>query len=348
MVYVQRIFAVLLTAVIVAVFLYTIGSVDFSAGPENPLSTGATIAAMFVGAAIVASGPLSYLFNASDWPRYLPTRTPGKSIFWTVLWSAGLIAVFLGIMGAMLSSQGDMSDPVAGVKPLIPQWMFIIYAVSAVGGAVANNVVTFYASGLSVQAAGVPLRRWQATMLDLTVATLLVVYVVFISDNFLTIVNDFLSLLIVWIAPFGGVWLMDGMLRRWSYDPVQIHAVGAGSRGRYWGWKGLNVKGFVAMGIGAVVCLLTVNSPVLEGPISSALGGADLSWILGLPVAAGAYYLLAHRDIARAEAVPAEAYAEAAAMGEGAVVHEGSISLAMDGSSAEPHMHHVSKPTQEA
>ena len=79
LVYFQRIFAVLLTVVVAVVFAYTVGGVDWGAGPEEPLSTGATIAAMLVGAAVVASGPLSYLFNASDWPRYPAARPRGRS-----------------------------------------------------------------------------------------------------------------------------------------------------------------------------------------------------------------------------------------------------------------------------
>ena len=166
-----------------------------------------------------------------------------------------------------------MSNPVAGLTSLIPRWLFILYAIAAIGGAVANNVITFYASGLTLQSVGVPLRRYQATMLDTSVSTILVIYVVFISSSFLTDVNDFLSLLLVWIGPFAGVWLVDGTLRRWSYDPVDIHTIRAGSR--YWGWRGINVKGLVAMLAGAVVCLLTIDSPILHGPISKALAGAD-------------------------------------------------------------------------
>ena len=166
-----------------------------------------------------------------------------------------------------------------------------MYAIAAVGGAVANNVLAFYASGLTLQSVGVPLRRYQATMLDTAVSTILVIYVVFISSSFLTDVNDFLSLLLIWIGPFAGVWLVDGTLRRWSYDPVDIHTIRAGSR--YWGWRGLNVRGLVAMLAGAAVCVLTSDSPILHGPVSKALNGADLTWILGPVVAGAVYFVLA-------------------------------------------------------
>ena len=324
MIWVQRIFAVLLVLTLAVVFFYTVGGVDWGAGPKEPLSTSAAIAAITVGAGVVASGPLSYLFNASDWPRYLPSATPTRSIFWTVLASAGLIATGLGLMGVILSSRGDVADPVAGVRAFVPDWLFVIYAIAAIGGAVANNVVTFYASGLVLQSVGVPLRRYQATMLDTTVATLLVIYIVFISESFTTVVNDFLSLLVVWIAPFGGVWLADGVMRRWRYDPVDIHAVEAGPRGRYWGWNGINVAGFAALAAGVVVCLLTVNAPIYQGPVSKMLSDSDLSWILGLPVSAATYLALARRTVrATAGEVPVAHVIEADRAGETGAIHEG-------------------------
>jgi nucleobase:cation symporter-1, NCS1 family len=323
MVYFQRIFAIMLTLVMVIVFFYTIGGVNWSAGPAHPLSTAATIGAFLAGTAVIASGPLSYMFNCSDWPRYLPSRTSSRSIFWNVLWSSSGIAIFLGFMGVILSSRADVSNPVAGLQSLIPEWLFILFAIAAVGGAVANNVITFYASGLTLQSVGVPLRRYQATMCDTTVATVLVIYVVFISTNFLTDVNDFLSLLLIWIGPFAGVWLVDGSLRRWSYDPVDIHAIRSGADGRYWGWHGINVKGFAAMLIGAGVCVLTINSPILQGPLSKALDGSDLTWILGPVVAGGIYYALARADVRASATVSAAHLEQALAMSEAVAIHEG-------------------------
>ena len=229
MIWVQRIFAVLLVVTLAVVFVYTIGGVDWGAGPKEPLSTSATVAAILIGPAWSPRGR-SPTFQRLGLVALPAERDAQRSIFWTVVTSAGLIAAALGIMGVILSSRGDVSDPVGGVRAFVPDWLFVIYAIAAIGGAVANNVVTFYASGLVLQSVGVPLRRYQATMVDTTVATLLVVYVVFISESFTTVVNDFLSLLVVWIAPFGGVWLADGMLRRWQYDPVDIHAVDAGPR----------------------------------------------------------------------------------------------------------------------
>jgi cytosine/uracil/thiamine/allantoin permease len=69
-----------------------------------------------------------------------------------------------------------------------------------------------------------------------------------------------------------------------------VHDVSPASR--YWGWRGVNLNGWIAMLAGVAVCLLTVNAPILDGPVSKALDGADFTWTLGPLVSALVYWLL--------------------------------------------------------
>ena len=217
---------------------------------------------------MIASGPISYLFNAPDWVRYLPSRTPSAAIFWTVFLASGVIALFLSVMGVLLASRGDMSDPVGGVEPFVPRWLYVLYILAAVGGSIANNVVAYYSSGLCLQSAGLPLRRYQATALDTVVSTAMVLYILLVQD-FTTVLHHFVALLVVWLGPFAAVWMTDGLMRRWRYDPEEIHDVGP--TGAYWGWHGINPRGWIALLAGVGVCLLTINAPILHGPVSDAL-----------------------------------------------------------------------------
>ena len=98
-VYLQRFFAVGLTLVLLIVLAYSVGDVDWTASPHGRLGTWETLALILAAGAVVASGPISYLFNAPDFVRYLPSRTSARAIFWTVLLGSGLIALLLSIMG---------------------------------------------------------------------------------------------------------------------------------------------------------------------------------------------------------------------------------------------------------
>jgi purine-cytosine permease-like protein len=294
MVYLQRIFAVLLTVALVLVFAYSVGGVQWDHTGE--VSGTSALALFTVACAVIASGPISYLYNGPDWVRYLPSATSARKVVLNVTLSAGLPAVALCMMGALLASRGDMSDPVSGVAPFVPNWVFLIYVVAAVGGSVANNVVTYYSSGLAIQSVGIPLHRYVATALDTVIATAIVLYILFVQD-FTSVLNDFVAVMIVWLAPFAGVWLADGALRHWHYDPVAVHAT-RDPHGAYWGWRGFNLRGYAALAAGIVACVLTVNAPIIQGPISRVLGGADLTWIVGFLVAGGTYYALARRESA--------------------------------------------------
>jgi nucleobase:cation symporter-1, NCS1 family len=320
MVLVQKFFAYALIVVLGIVFIYTVGGVNWNAAPEVHLSTGGTIALMFVGTALIASGPLSYLFNCADFVRYLPSKMPSRKIAGSVFAGAASMAMFLCIMGVLLASRGDMSDPVAGVKPFVPSWLFLLYILAAIGGLLANNVLTFYASGLVLQSVGVPLRRAQATLVDTVVSSAVILYVLFVQ-SFLTALNDFVSVMTIWIGPFGAVWIVDGLLRRWRYDPVDVHAV-HDRGGRYWAWHGINVRGAIAWIAGAGVGVLTVDAPILHGPISNALSEADLSWFLGPGVAALVYFALAAAPIRRETAIPDEHPLEASRLGELGTIRE--------------------------
>ena len=45
------------------------------------------------------------------------------------------------------------------------------------------------------------------------------------------------------------------------------------------------------------MCLLTINAPILQGPVSDALAGADLTWTVGPLVSAAAYWALARGTV---------------------------------------------------
>lgn len=308
MVWFQRIFAALVGAALLLVVAVTVGKVDWAHGAAThaPLATSTTLGAFLAAGAVIASNPLSFLFNGPDWVRYLPSQTSGRTVFWHVFLASFLPSVALTMMGAFCATLGDVSDPVAGLKPFMPAWLFLPYIIAVIGGSLGNNVPTYYSSGLTLQAIGLKLHRYAATALDVVASTLITLYIIFVQD-FTTVLNDFIALLVMWVGPFGGVWIADAYLRRATYDPVALHS-GAGAGGRYWGWRGVNRAGCIAILLGMTVAAMTMKSPLYDGPWSRALGGADLSWLLGFPVASVSYYwltaLFERRRVAAAVALP--------------------------------------------
>jgi NCS1 family nucleobase:cation symporter-1 len=283
-------------AVIVGNHEFTLAST-----PHVLLSPGATVAAFLTACAAIASNPLSFLFNGPDWVRYLPSATPGRPVFRHVFWASYLPSLALTAMGTICATLGDMSDPVAGLKPFIPSWLFIVYIFAVIGGSLANNIPTYYSSGLALQAIGLKLHRYVATGLDVVVSTAIALYILFVQD-FSTALNNFIALLVVWVGPYGGVWICDGYLRRGKFDFHAIHAKD-GPAGRYWGWRGINLPGGIALLTGMIAAALTMKSPLYTGPVAIALGGTDISWMVGLPASALIYAGLTRFNERRAHAL---------------------------------------------
>ncbi|MEA2444577.1 MAG: nucleobase:cation symporter, family, partial [Thermoleophilales bacterium] len=149
--------------------------------------------------------------------------------------------------------------------------------------------------GLTLLALGIKLPRWKTIIIDCVIATALSVYAIFYKD-FTTAFTEFLSLMIIWIAPWCAVFLVDAILRRFQYSTSDLLAAQGGS---YWYSKGVNRAGFASFLLGAVATFFTTNAVRWQSPLSTdVLGGADLSIPVGMLVAGGAYYVLRRRQLA--------------------------------------------------
>ena len=278
----------LLTSLVV-VLAFPIGGANWTG--TTSVDSGSVIVLLSIAAAANASGPISYLFNAPEYFRYLPSDVPPRKLF-TVLFSVGFgIATMLGVLGAVLASQVDMSDPIGAPAILMPTPVYLLFLLAAVLGSISNNVPTLYSSGLTLQALGVPITRLAGTLLDTVLSAAMTLYVV-VNGGFLSVLELFAALLIVWLLPFGATYAADAIARRWVYDPVDLH-----DRSRASQYFGANVPGLVALAVGIVVSLMTINSDVFVGPISQAMGGIDLSWVAPLPVAFAVYFALAWKRL---------------------------------------------------
>jgi NCS1 family nucleobase:cation symporter-1 len=111
------------------------------------------------------------------------------------------------------------------------------------------------------------------------------------KDSFLVNYTDFILLLLYVLVPWTAINLVDYyLLRHGHYDVASFFRQDGGIYGRV---NGVAVGCYL---IGILVQLPFVASPLYTGPIAAAIGGIDLSWIVGLLVTAPAYYWFAKRS----------------------------------------------------
>ena len=135
------------------------------------------------------------------------------------------------------------------------------------------------------------------------------------TKNFLGNFNNFLLLVLYLFIPWTAVNLVDYyIVRRGHYAIAEIF----NPRGMYgrWGWRGI-IAYLIAFA--AMSPFFDVGT-LYEGPAAKALGGADISFFVGLPIAGILYYVLTRSVDVAAETRVAEA--EAAELEEAARRHE--------------------------
>jgi purine-cytosine permease-like protein len=249
---------------------------------------------MITIALVVSAGGLSWANTGSDYSRYLPADADQRGVFW---WSSlgGMIpAVLLEILGAAIASiVSTASDPISGLPKALPGWVVTPYLFVAIITLFAVNTIDLYSSGLTLQAIGLRLKRWQCVIVDMVIATVVGGITIFNSD-FNRLYSEFLSLLIVWLSPWLAIYLVDWWLRRGKYDPT---ALLQNRGGRYWRHSGFNVPGVIAQVAGMVASCLWIDSSAFVGPLSSRTSGSDFSFFTGLLVGGLVYFVLARRQV---------------------------------------------------
>ncbi|MGW6708846.1 purine-cytosine permease family protein [Streptomyces sp. NPDC054956] len=282
--------AVTLAAAFAVVAFGVVDHADFGHEPAEPLTGGALWAALVAGVTLIASGPLSYT-NSADFSRYLPRATSPKAVAgWTAL-GGYLPSIAVTSLGAVAATAVDMTDPQTGLESILPAWFVPVFLLALVLGAISNNAMTAYSSGLALQAAGVRIRRSLSVVVDGVLGVALTLYALLVS-NFLDTVSDVLQLTVVLLGPCMAVYAADMLLRRCRYDGLALTDETPGSP--FWYTGGVNWAGVPALTVGTAAAALFVNT-VYTGPFAHALGGVDLSLPVGIIVAPLLYVALMRR-----------------------------------------------------
>jgi NCS1 family nucleobase:cation symporter-1 len=104
-------------------------------------------------------------------------------------------------------------------------------------------------------------------------------------------------LLLCVLVPWTAINLVDYyLLRHGDYDVESFFRQDGGIYGRV---NGVAVECYI---VGILVQLPLVATPLYTGPLARAMGGIDLSWLVGLAVTGPGYYWLARRSRSRREA----------------------------------------------
>jgi len=118
----------------------------------------------------------------------------------------------------------------------------------------------------------------------IAVITASVLIALFASKDFLNLFKNFVLLLLMVFTPWSVINLVD--YYKISRDRLDIPAL-YNPDGRYGRW---NVAALVSYGIGVVIQVPFLAQALYTGPVTRLLGGADISWLVGIVVTLAVYY----------------------------------------------------------
>lgn len=247
---------------------------------------------------IISVGGLGWAENGNDYSRYLPRTTPRSRTFWAAALGAGIPSVLLEILGALAATVTTKTLAIQGlgVPAVFPAWFVVPFLLFAIVQLFAINTIDLYSSGVTLQALGVPVKRWGAVIID-TVIVAIVTGLVLFNGNFYNDLTGFFLYIVVWLAPWFGILMVDWLLRRGRYDR---EALASSRGGLYWRDGGIHWPALIAQALGMIAALLWINAsfavPSFIGPLSNAipsLKGSDFSWLTGIVVGGLVYWVLA-------------------------------------------------------
>jgi NCS1 family nucleobase:cation symporter-1 len=251
---------------------------------------------------VIALSGLGWVENGNDFSRYLPADADRGSIVAWVAAGAAIPEILMMLLGAAVatyaSAVGTDANPIQAFPHVFAAWFLVPFLIVVVLQLFAINSLDLYSSGVTLQALGLRVKRWQATLLDTVIAGGLTAYAVF-SSSFDTLLTEFADLLIAWIAPWMAIFLVDWILRRYRYSPDDLQRTDPG--GLYWRNGGVHWPAVIAQVLGIVASVCAIDQTFFAGPIARATGGADFSVFTGIFVGGLVYLVLAGRSV-RAEA----------------------------------------------
>ncbi|MCX4644989.1 MULTISPECIES: cytosine permease [unclassified Streptomyces] len=249
-----------------------------------------------------ASWQLAFGPYVADYSRYLPRTTSAKSTFWWTLSGSAIgsqWSMTFGVLVAATAGAKFLDNQVSyvvglGGAGIIASFLYFVIAL----GKLTINVLNTYGGFMSMvtsvsgfRGQKVLSQRARAVYIALIMIAGTAVALVG-KDSFLSSFKDFLLFLLTFFTPWSAINLVDYYLI--SKERYDIPAL-SDPHGRYgaWRWDALSV--YV---VGLLAQLPFLATAFYTGPLVGPLGGADISWIVGLVVPAVLYWAVARRNTA--------------------------------------------------
>jgi NCS1 nucleoside transporter family len=273
-------------------------------GLTSTLPPGAHLAMLsLLMTAIGVGWGISWVTWASDYSRFVPRSVSSTSVFWYSYVGMFVPTVWLAILGATVASVTLDTDPAKMVSAVFGGAASVLVLLMVLHGPIATNILNVYSAALAALSMGIRLSRTALALIVGIAGYLVTIYFIF-APSFAKAFDNWMIGLLLWMSPWAGVVLADFFIkRRGEINIAELYRSPEASA-----YGDINWSGMVAFVVGLIAGWSVQDGlvPALQGPISTGLlGGADLSWLVGIIVSGAVYLVLGRRIVAAPVAVPA-------------------------------------------
>lgn len=230
---------------------------------------------------------ITWFAYASDYSRFVPPTVSPRRLYLASVLGQFIPTVWLGVFGATLATVSQAVDPGETVVKVfgalaVPVILLVIH------GPIATNILNIYSCGLCAQTLGWRIDRRK---LSVGVGVLALAFTCFLITraDFAASLDGWLSGLVTWVAPWATIMLVDFYwIRRQRVDVDALFERGR-TRATDIAWPALAA---FLLGAAATWSFEYGIPTWLQGPLATASGNIDLSWLAGSLVAGLAYVVL--------------------------------------------------------
>ena len=289
-------------AMLVVLAIYTVGAagiVDFDVllvpGEFRPTPF---LVQFFAAAAY----QLSWSIYVSDYSRYLPKEVGIRDAFFWTFWGAFVGGAWMMLVGTFAAAAFAHPDGIvaalrASSDAIYPGFGKIMLVTSFLG-LITITSLNFYGASLTLLSVIDSLTKVKLGVKSRLVS-LAVVFAfalslsLIVSGDVLHGFEAFLGVLAYLFTPWTAINLVDFFFVRRGRYSIRAMFMADGLYGK-WNWRGL-----LAYALGFAAMIPFFNTGLYTGPIAAALGNADISMLVGLPVSAAVYlWLCRNLDLA--------------------------------------------------
>ncbi|MEQ1497910.1 MAG: cytosine permease [Novosphingobium sp.] len=246
-----------------------------------------------------AAYQLSWSIYVSDYSRYLPKDVGiRESFFWT-FWGAFVGGAWMMLVGTFAAAAFASPDGIVAAlrdsSDAIYPGFGVVMLVTSFLGLITITSLNFYGASLTLLSVVDSLTTLKLGV-KARIASLLAVFAMalslslVVSGNVLHGFESFLGVLGYLFTPWTAINLVDFFFVRKGRYSIRAMFMADGLYGK-WNWRGLT-----AYAVGFAAMIPFFKTGLYVGPIAQALGKADISMLIGLPVSAAVYLWLC-RDL---------------------------------------------------